>query len=127
LELTRKKFIVINAIISLLFVSLFLPVNAAIPKTQQDHIHFAAFESPLEQFSNNIALDFIQCSEGLEIIMKKSNGMPACVKPTTYAVLIERGWGIHVLPDYTAGNNNSEIFQTGSYKVKTNQANYFQK
>ena len=132
LELTRKKFIVINATISLVFVSLFLPVNAStifnVQQNENEHIHFMAFEtSPLEQFSNNVALDSIKCSKGLEIIMKKSNGAPACVKPTTYPVLIQRGWGIHVLPNYTAENNNSEIFSIGLYKVKTDAVNYFQK
>lgn len=132
LKLTRKTVFVINVIISLCLISLFLPVNAStsskVQQNEDGHIHFMAFEtSPLEQFSNNVTLESIKCSEGLEIIMKKSNGTPACVKPTTYAVLIERGWGIHVLPDYTANNNNSEIFPTGRYNVKTNSVNYFQK
>ena len=118
--------------ISLFFISLFLPVDAIaifnVQQNEDEHIHFVAFEtSPREQFSNNVTMESIKCSEGLEIIMKKSNGMPACVKPTTYAVLIERGWGIHVLPDYTTDNNNSEIFPTGLYDVKTNSVNYFQK
>ena len=118
--------------ISLFFISLFLPVDAIaifnVQQNEDEHIHFVAFEtSPREQFSNNVTMESIKCSEGLEIIMKKSNGMPACVKPTTYAVLIERGWGIHVLPDYTTDNNNSEIFPTGLYDVKTNSINYFQK
>lgn len=132
LELTRKKFVVTNVMISLFLVSLFLPVNAItifnVQQNTDEHIHFMAFEtSPLEQFSNNVTLESIKCSEGLEIIMKKSNGTPACVKPTTYAVLIERGWGIHVLPNYTVEGNNSEIFSTGLYKIKTNSVNYFQK
>jgi len=131
LELTRKKFFVTNLVISLILIISFLPVNASTIFTVQqneEHIHFVAFEtSPREQFFNNVALESIKCSEGFELIMKKSNGMPACVKPTTYAILIERGWGIHVLPDYTAEDNNSEIFPTGEYEVKTNSVNYFQK
>jgi carboxymethylenebutenolidase len=130
LELTRKKFVVINIVISLFLIIPFLPVNASTifsPSIQDDHIHFVAFESsPREQFSNNVSLESIKCSEGLQIIMKKSNGMPACVKSSTYSVLIERGWGIHVLPDYTNENNNSEIFTTGQYEVKANSVNYFE-
>jgi len=131
LKLTRKKFFVINVVISLFVIVPFLPVNAStifLPSIQEEHIHFVAFDSsPREQFSNNVSLESIKCSDGLQIIMKKSNGMPACVKPTTYAILIERGWGIHVLPDYTSEDNNSEIFTTGQYKVKANSVNYFEK
>jgi len=35
----------------------------------------------------------ISCKEGLDIIIKSSTKVPACVKPTTAEKLIERGWG----------------------------------
>jgi carboxymethylenebutenolidase len=131
LELTRKRFFAINLVISLFLIISFLPVNAitifTVPQNDDDHIHFVAFESsPREQFANNVALESIKCSDGLQLIMKKSTGMPACVKSSTYSVLIERGWGIHVLPNYTEEDNNSEIFPTGDYQVKTESVSYFQ-
>lgn len=53
--------------------------------------------------------------------------MPACVKPDSVSVLIERGWGIHVLPDYEKNvNSNSEQFKTGDLAVKTATVNYFE-
>jgi carboxymethylenebutenolidase len=69
----------------------------------------------------------IECPQGLELIMKKSSGVPACVKPSTIPVLIERGWGIHVLPDYTDGDNNSDMLTTqGEFTVRTESVIYFE-
>ena len=62
----------------------------------ESHAHSVVTESPRSQFLNNVSIQSIKCAQGLEIIMKKSNGMPACVKPSIVSVLIERGWGIHV-------------------------------
>ena len=131
LKLTRKKFFVINAVFSLLLIVPFFPVNAITTfsesKYEEDHIHFVAFEaSPRAQFSNNVALESIKCLEDLQLIMKQSNGMPACVKPATYAILIERGWGVHVMSAYTPEDNNSEIFPIGDYEVTTSSVNYFE-
>ncbi|MEK6965641.1 MAG: hypothetical protein AABX58_05465, partial [Thermoproteota archaeon] len=43
----------------------------------EPHIHFIAMDdSPRAQFLNNISVQSIKCAEGLELIMKKSNGMP---------------------------------------------------
>ena len=64
-------------------------------------------------------------SEGLDLVLKQSDGNPACIKPSSVAKLIERGWAIHVLLDYTNENNNSGIFTLGSYEVETAQINYF--
>jgi len=92
------------------------------------HIHFVAMtDSPREQFLNNISIQSVKCAEGLELIMKKSNGMPACVRPSSISILIERGWGIHVLPDYEkSDDNNSEYFKTGDLSIKTEMVNYFE-
>ena len=69
----------------------------------------------------------VTCTEGLELILKLSNGQPACIKPTSSEKLIERGWAIHILPDYEKNeNNNSVIFATGDYDVETkDMINYF--
>lgn len=85
----------------------------------------AYFPPPLKQTASGIAPENVTCAEGLQIIIKKSSGIPACVKPNSVAALIERGWGIHVLPDYIKDkNNNSEIFDDGSYSISTKNVNY---
>ncbi len=84
------------------------------------------FNSPLKQAKMKIPINQIVCPDDLQIVMKKSNGSPACVRPTTLSVLIERGWAVHVLPNYTEeGPKNSDMFDGGLLAIKTNSVNYF--
>jgi carboxymethylenebutenolidase len=94
----------------------------------ETHDHsIAYFPPPLQQFRNGVKATSVTCTEGQELVMKQSNGQPACVKPSSVAKLIERGWAIHVLPDYVKNeNNNSVAFSVGEYAVKTETVNYFQ-
>jgi len=85
----------------------------------------AYFPPPLKQISDGVDPANVTCTEGLEIVLKKSNGNPACLKPASVAKLIARGWAIHILPDYENEINNSEIFATGNYNVETQVVNYF--
>jgi len=85
----------------------------------------AYFPPPLKQISDGVEPANVTCTEGLEIVLKKSNGNPACLKPASVAKLIARGWAIHILPDYENEINNSEIFATGNYNVETQVVNYF--
>jgi len=48
--------------------------------------------SPKKQLALGDLPEDVICKEGLELIFKKSNGFPACVKPKTAEKLIERGW-----------------------------------
>jgi carboxymethylenebutenolidase len=85
------------------------------------------FPPPLKQINDGIEPTNVTCTEGLELVLKFSNGEPACIKPSSISKLIERGWAIHVLPDYEKKlNNNSEIFTLGEFSVKTEDVNYFQ-
>jgi hypothetical protein len=52
------------------------------------------FMSPLEQIKSGVAVDKIQCKEGLVSVIKASDDSPACVKPATKIALIERGWAM---------------------------------
>jgi len=83
--------------------------------------------SPLQQFKSGISIEEIKCKEGLQLVMKKTNGNPACLRSETVATLIERGWAIHVLPEYTKDEpQNSEMFDEGSFDITTSQVNYFE-
>ena len=82
--------------------------------------------SPLQQARMHVSINQIVCPDGLEIVMKKSDGSPACVKKNNVSILIERGWAIHVLPEYTtAGIKNSDMFDSGPLKIKDIPVNYF--
>lgn len=52
----------------------------------------AYFPSPLKQISEGVLPENVTCTEGLELVFKKSNGAPACVKPSNVLKLVERGW-----------------------------------
>ncbi len=49
--------------------------------------------SPRAQIKSGIASNEISCKTGFELILKSSDGSPACVKESTAGKLIERGWG----------------------------------
>ena len=92
---------------------------------QPDSQGIAYFPSPLKQIQNGVNPTSVTCTEGMELVLKFSDGSPACIKPSSAEKLIERGWAIHVLPDYESENNNSEIFAMGDYDVTTENVNYY--
>jgi hypothetical protein len=51
------------------------------------------FSPPLQQIRAGALVSNIQCSVNLNLIIKIKDHSPACVKPSTYQKLIERGWG----------------------------------
>jgi len=85
----------------------------------------AYFLPPLKQISAGVSPSNITCTEGKAIVLKQSNGLPACVNPSSIGKLILRGWAIHVLPDYSNENNNSEIFSSGEFMTESKTVTYF--
>ncbi len=95
------------------------------PVFAPSHPEYVGIDPPLKQVDAGIKPTSVVCSGNLELVLKQSNGQPACVKPTSVEKLIQRGWAIHVLPDYNNENSNSEIFVEGNYDVDTTFVNYF--
>ncbi|MHB8547204.1 MAG: hypothetical protein ACYDAJ_10600 [Nitrosotalea sp.] len=62
------------------------------PPVTPDHEQTDQFESPLKQFKSGVPADKINCKIGLQLILKAEDGSPACVKPDTTNILLERGW-----------------------------------
>ncbi len=129
----RNHLLVMNLAVSSLLVFLFVPVNAAqLIDNTESHIHYhlalVDYKTPRAQFMDKVPVTMVTCEEGFELIMKKSSGTPACVRPSTVAVLIERGWGIHILPDYENKDNNSDLLKTdkGEFTVMTETVTYFE-
>ena len=92
-----------------------------------DAINTRSYMSPLQQFKTNTSISNVVCQDNLLLLMKKSDGSPACVSPSSMTVLIERGWAIHVLPEYTKeGTKNSDMFNRGPFEIKTESVNYFE-
>jgi carboxymethylenebutenolidase len=81
--------------------------------------------SPKVQTKNGVSLDKIICSDGLQLIMKKSDQSPACVNELTMPILLERGWGLHVMPEYAGvKSSNSEAFWGGKFPITTQMVQY---
>lgn len=53
----------------------------------------AYFPPPLKQIRSGTAPEHVTCTEGLELVLKSTNGSPACVKASTAMKLKDRGWG----------------------------------
>ena len=50
--------------------------------------------SPFGQLKLGIAMDLIQCKEGQQVVIKKTNQTPACVNLENIEKLREKGWAI---------------------------------
>jgi hypothetical protein len=50
------------------------------------------FLPPKFQIERGMKAEHVRCNEGLELLLKSNNGDPACIKPETKQILIERGW-----------------------------------
>jgi len=85
----------------------------------------AYFPPPLIQILQGVAPSNVTCTEGKALVLKQSNGFPACVNPSSIEKLIIRGWAIHVLPNYIGENNNSEIFSLGNHLITSEMITYF--
>jgi hypothetical protein len=51
-----------------------------------------AIMSPLEQFQSGTLAKNVQCRDGFHLVLKASNGSPACVKSSTVTKLVLWGW-----------------------------------
>lgn len=112
---------------SIIFLSLLTLGFSQIASASTDGPNPISFQPPpLKQIQAGVAPNQVTCTEGKELVLKQSTGMPACVNPTSVEKLINRGWAIHVLPDYDSEDTNVEIFTTGSYSVESKIVNYFE-
>jgi len=84
----------------------------------------AYFPPPLKQISQGIDPSNVTCTESKSLVLKQSNGLPACVNHSSIEKLILRGWAIHILPNYIDQNNNSEIFTLGTYSTESEMIIY---
>ena len=56
----------------------------------------AYFPPPLKQISNGILPEDVACTEGLVLVLKSSNNLPSCIKPSSVEELIQRGWATEI-------------------------------
>ena len=63
-----------------------------LPQDSTGTENLAYFPPPLKQIRNRVEPSQVTCTEGLELVIKRSSGQPACVKPGSVVKLIARGW-----------------------------------
>jgi len=54
----------------------------------------AYFPPPLKQISNGVSPENVTCTEGLVLVIKITNNLPACIHFTSQEILIQRGWAM---------------------------------
>lgn len=89
-------------------------------KANQD---FTMLVSPLKQFKWGILPEHIQCESHLELLSKIKDNSPACVKPATAQILIERGWGVIPMGGLTPYSSTSfgiDIIYNGTHSSPAN-------
>lgn len=90
-------------------------------------------QSPLKQFKSEISAKDITCKEGLQLIIKAEDGSPACVKPDTAQILLERGWAKqelyvdhHMSPKVTLSDYFYDGIDKDGTTVSINNQTYYQ-
>ncbi len=61
---------------------------------QSDEMNCQAEMAPLIQYKQGISLENISCKKGLELVVKNSDNMPACLTSSSAKILVDRGWAV---------------------------------
>jgi thiol-disulfide isomerase/thioredoxin len=48
--------------------------------------------TPMYQIKHGVSMHDVKCATGFSLIFKASDGLPACVKPSSVSILVTRGW-----------------------------------
>ena len=89
---------------------------------------------PLQQFRSGILVHDIKCNSNFQLIFKSEDGLPACVKPESVAIFIERGWArqelyhdINVEPKITLNDYfYNGIDKENNMTISINNQTYYQ-
>src|SRR5437867_5538774 len=101
-----KKFVLSTALIAMAIFSISgqIPGSVAQPVTVLP---------PLKQIKSGIMAKDVQCTPGLILVLKSENDLPACIRETSLAKLVSRGWA----------KQASESTQTGGKIITLEQNN----
>lgn len=87
--------------------------------------------SPMEQIQLGSNSTDVQCKQGLDLIIKTHDNMPACVKPETAQTLIMRGWGTFTVPlidnaydQKMNGTLSGDVIRGGGPRSESPEVNY---
>jgi len=96
--------------------------NSQIKETQNfsNYVDISV-DAPMKQVAQGVLPNEIICKEELELIIK-NNGFPACVKPKTAEILIERGWAKQKLKQIELQKETEEKEQQGKFDLAVVEA-----
>jgi dipeptidyl aminopeptidase/acylaminoacyl peptidase len=72
-----------------------IDLNNVANNTMQQH-SLTDTESPLKQFKSGVSASNVVCNKGFQLILKKEDNSPACVKPEDVLKLLARSWGLPI-------------------------------
>lgn len=75
--------------------------------------------TPLKQFESGVIVNDVKCITGYDLVIKREDGSPACVKSDTASILIKRGWTIAPQLTVTIPQNASDIANGLSFMPHT--------
>ena len=61
-----------------------------------EELNCQAEMAPLIQYKKGISLENISCKKGLELVVKNSDNMPACLTSSSAKILVHRGWATFI-------------------------------
>ncbi|MBI5698270.1 MAG: hypothetical protein HZC29_07310, partial [Thaumarchaeota archaeon] len=68
-------------------------VEETTDETMEDTMEEETYAAtPLQQLMGGTDPHEIECGEGLQLVFKATNFRPACVKESSYQILLQRGW-----------------------------------
>ncbi|HEX5457807.1 MAG TPA: hypothetical protein VFX64_05410 [Candidatus Nitrosotalea sp.] len=81
------------------------------------------YQTPLKQFKSGIPASDVKCADGITLVVKSEDGSPACVKPDTAQILVERGWAKEIVTQTTINAIASSIPKLEKIPVIINGVN----
>lgn len=77
-------------LVGVLFIATVIGMSSFLVNSASAQMHWM---SPRAQWQTNPDVSQITCQEGF-VLLTKANGLPACVSPSSYLRLVDRGWGM---------------------------------
>lgn len=74
--------------------------------------------SPRQQMKAGVDAEDVECKEGLVLMIRATNGAPACVKESTSMKLSTAGWGTVIEQEEEAMMEEEEHMDDGSMEIK---------
>ena len=77
----------------------------------------AYFPPPLKQILHVVSSENVTCTEGLVLVIKIANNLPACIHVTSKEILIQRGWAMDFVVSLLDSQNFHLSNVNDEYKI----------